>query len=428
MANSRSSSAWLHSGSAVTNRLCSGAVPVMSFWTWPREPPARTRRPPLAAEPGRSRRRSAAGEGSCGAGSRRRKGRPAPGQRRSQGHDPVDERVVEREPHDAHPLGRDPEVGDDRCPGMLADGEDAPGAAGHPAHEQALDPPDRRVCCRSAGRWCRRRGSPPAARASGRCWCMNTVRSPRGCASHGAARAGSGGPRRWARDLGAGPRHARPPPRAPQSAQSGRRVQGQAPQQELGRPTRPADAQPTAVEDDWSPVPRHRVRPLRQAGVLETNACRRRRADHPVEEAVPELLPGEALGVAPAVRRVEPGCPGRPRCRPPARPTLCSATSTPVVPGTTVSSAPPRPKATTGVPHAWASTGTIPKSSSAGKTTTSAGRYRRGARRRRVDDEPHVGGELGGQGPQRALLRARRRQRPAGDSRWQARMARSRRL
>ena len=37
--------------------------------------------------------------------------------------------------------------------------------------------------------------------------------------------------------------------------------------------------------------------------------------------------------------------------------------------GITVSVAPPRPKAMTGVPHAWASTGTMPKSSSPGKSS-----------------------------------------------------------
>ena len=43
--------------------------------------------------------------------------------------------------------------------------------------------------------------------------------------------------------------------------------------------------------------------------------------------------------------------------------------------GTTVSSAPPRPSATTGRPQAWASTGTMPKSSSPGSTTAAAPRY-----------------------------------------------------
>src|SRR5688572_19089978 len=52
-----------------------------------------------------------------------------------------------------------------------------------------------------------------------------------------------------------------------------------------------------------------------------------------------------------------------------------SANSTPFSPSCTVSSAPPRPSATTGRPHACASTGTIPKSSSPGKRTASAWRY-----------------------------------------------------
>src|SRR5262249_3346429 len=43
---------------------------------------------------------------------------------------------------------------------------------------------------------------------------------------------------------------------------------------------------------------------------------------------------------------------------------VSSPTSTPVSPSTTVSVAPPRPRATTGQPHACASSGTIPKSSS----------------------------------------------------------------
>ena len=52
-----------------------------------------------------------------------------------------------------------------------------------------------------------------------------------------------------------------------------------------------------------------------------------------------------------------------------------SSTSKPVSPGTTVSSAPPRPSATTGRPHACASSGTMPKSSSPGSSTTAARRY-----------------------------------------------------
>src|SRR5262245_52872124 len=51
-----------------------------------------------------------------------------------------------------------------------------------------------------------------------------------------------------------------------------------------------------------------------------------------------------------------------------------SSTRMPVVPGTTVSTAPPRPRATTGVPHACASTGTMPKSSSPGSSVTAAPR------------------------------------------------------
>ncbi len=44
-------------------------------------------------------------------------------------------------------------------------------------------------------------------------------------------------------------------------------------------------------------------------------------------------------------------------------------TSTPVSPSRTVSRAPPSSRATTGVPQAWASTGTIPKSSTPGSRT-----------------------------------------------------------
>ena len=56
----------------------------------------------------------------------------------------------------------------------------------------------------------------------------------------------------------------------------------------------------------------------------------------------------------------------------------CSAKKSPVAPGagwpTTVSRAPPRPKAITGVPQACASTGRMPKSSSAAKTNARARR------------------------------------------------------
>src|SRR4051812_991653 len=52
-----------------------------------------------------------------------------------------------------------------------------------------------------------------------------------------------------------------------------------------------------------------------------------------------------------------------------------SSTNSPVSPGFTVSSAPPRLSATTGRPHACASSGTIPKSSSPGSSATAARRY-----------------------------------------------------
>src|SRR5262249_16215466 len=52
-----------------------------------------------------------------------------------------------------------------------------------------------------------------------------------------------------------------------------------------------------------------------------------------------------------------------------------SSTRIPLFSGTMVSTAPPRPSATTGVPQACASTGTIPKSSSPGISTTAAWRY-----------------------------------------------------
>ena len=51
-----------------------------------------------------------------------------------------------------------------------------------------------------------------------------------------------------------------------------------------------------------------------------------------------------------------------------------SSTSVPVSPSTIVSSAPPRASATTGRPHACASSGTMPKSSSPGKSVTAARR------------------------------------------------------
>src|SRR5262249_50123553 len=51
-----------------------------------------------------------------------------------------------------------------------------------------------------------------------------------------------------------------------------------------------------------------------------------------------------------------------------------SSTSSPVSPGLTVSTAPPRPSATTGRPHACASSGTMPKSSSPGRSVTAARR------------------------------------------------------
>src|SRR5688572_14683524 len=54
--------------------------------------------------------------------------------------------------------------------------------------------------------------------------------------------------------------------------------------------------------------------------------------------------------------------------------TDASSTSTPVTPGMTVSSAPPRPSAMTGRPQAMASTGAIPKSSSPGSRTAPAAR------------------------------------------------------
>ena len=47
----------------------------------------------------------------------------------------------------------------------------------------------------------------------------------------------------------------------------------------------------------------------------------------------------------------------------------------PGLPSHDVSRAPPRPRATTGRPHAWASTGTMPKSSSPGSSTAAAPRY-----------------------------------------------------
>ena len=52
-----------------------------------------------------------------------------------------------------------------------------------------------------------------------------------------------------------------------------------------------------------------------------------------------------------------------------------SANSTPVSPSFTVSSAPPRARAIVGHPHACASTGTRPKSSSPGMITAAARRY-----------------------------------------------------
>ena len=55
----------------------------------------------------------------------------------------------------------------------------------------------------------------------------------------------------------------------------------------------------------------------------------------------------------------------------------------PVSPATTVSSAPPRPSATTGRPHACASSGTMPKSSSPGSSTTALAVERPGCPRRR---------------------------------------------
>ena len=51
-------------------------------------------------------------------------------------------------------------------------------------------------------------------------------------------------------------------------------------------------------------------------------------------------------------------------------------TKVPVTPSTTLSSAPPTPRAITGVPHAMASTGVMPKSSSPGMTIALARRYR----------------------------------------------------
>ena len=54
---------------------------------------------------------------------------------------------------------------------------------------------------------------------------------------------------------------------------------------------------------------------------------------------------------------------------PAAKASTPSPVNTPVPPSTTVSMAPPRPRATTGVPHACASTGTRPKSSSPGSST-----------------------------------------------------------
>ena len=59
-----------------------------------------------------------------------------------------------------------------------------------------------------------------------------------------------------------------------------------------------------------------------------------------------------------------------------------SSTSTPVTPSTTVSQAPPAPSATTGVPHACASTGTMPKSSIPGSSTRGAADTARGSPRR----------------------------------------------
>ena len=53
------------------------------------------------------------------------------------------------------------------------------------------------------------------------------------------------------------------------------------------------------------------------------------------------------------------------------------STSQPVTPSSTMSRAPPCRRATTGVPHAWASAMMIPKSSSAGNTSARADRYRR---------------------------------------------------
>ncbi len=93
-----------------------------------------------------------------------------------------------------------------------------------------------------------------------------------------------------------------------------------------------------------------------------------------VRNALAEARAAERLGVPPdgggVERRAE-----RPReCRPPAPPAISDGTSTPVTPSTTVSSAPPRPSATTGRPQAWASTGTMPKSSSPGSRTTPASR------------------------------------------------------
>ena len=110
---------------------------------------------------------------------------------------------------------------------------------------------------------------------------------------------------------------------------------------------------------------------------------RRVRPRHRVDQRfhlVAEALAAEPFGVCADRGRIERPVDRRARSPSANASGVGSSTSTPVSPATTVSSAPPRPSATTGRPQACASSGTMPKSSSPGSSTTAA----RGGRASRI--------------------------------------------
>ena len=119
----------------------------------------------------------------------------------------------------------------------------------------------------------------------------------------------------------------------------------------------------SASETTWKATSRRLCR-LTMRGVRSSRMASSMSRCHLVAEpraAEPLGVPADGAGVEPAIAARRAIAVGE-------RLGVGSSTRTPVSPATTVSSAPPRPSATTGRPHACASSGTMPKSSSPGSS------------------------------------------------------------